>query len=259
MSKKKRQPRIRLGDRDLAILRYISERRMSWLEAIHCRFYEDRSMEAARSTMRRLCGHAPGFRFIRIDQPDGNRNFYQLTSRGAKMIGAPMEVTSQLGATALIRRYALQWYFDVDGNASRWPCNPRDYADLFPVQGDRLPRANFYLEETTAGKVLGFAIEDYGADSRRISRRAVDLLERFLAQHWFDDLFAAKRFAVTFLVATAEKAAALELQFQRDSQRRIAQPLRQIAGQQSASVLTDYVVVPGLLPLIPPTNSTPRI
>lgn len=252
---RKRKPRIRLGDRDLAILRFIGEQRTSWLEAIHGRFYDDRSIEAARSTMRRLCGRPPNFRFVRVEQLDGSRNFFRLTARGAKVIGAPAAASGPLGRTALLRRYALQWYIEVDGKESRWHCNPRDYPDLFPVEGQRLPRANFYLEESSAGTMLGFAIEDYGTDSRRVSRRAVDLLERFLVNRWFDELFAAKRFGVTFLMATQEKAAAIEHQFQRDSQRRLTSHLSQISRNEPAVILTGYVVVPGLLALIPP-NST---
>ena len=252
---RKRSTRIRLGDRDLAILRFIGEQRTSWLEAIHGRFYEDRSIEAARSTMRRLCGRAPNYRFVRADHPDGNRNFFRLTVKGAKLIGASPNVTAPLGRTALLRRYALQWFLEVDGQESRWHCNPRDYPDLFALEGHRLPRANFYLEEAADGTMLGFAVEDFGSNSRRISRRAVDLLERFLAQRWFDELFAARRFGVTFLVATPEKATAIENHFQRDSQRRLATLLRQIPSSTTATILTDYVVVPGLLSLLP-TSST---
>jgi len=247
--------RIRLGDRDLSILHFLAEQRMSWLEAIHRRFYGDRSIEAARSTMRRLCGRGPHFRFVRIDQLDRNRNFFRLTARGARLIGASSSVTDPLGRSTLLRRFALQWFLEVDGQESRWHCNPRDYPDLFAIDGDRLPRANFYLEETEAGTLLGFAIEDYGSDSRRVARRAVDLLQRFLVKRWFDELFAARRFAVTFLVATSDKATAIENRFERDCNRRLAMLLRQIPSTTAATILTDYVVVPGLLSLIP-TNST---
>ena len=98
--------------------------------------------------------------------------------------------------------------------------------------------------------MLGFAVEDYGTGAQRISRRAVDLLERFLAKGWFDELLVAGRFGVTFLVATSEKATAIESSFVRDMQRRLRPILHRTAGSQ-ASVLADYVVVPGLLSLLP--------
>ena len=143
---------------------------------------------------------------------------------------------------------------EIDGQETRWHCNPRDYPDLFAIEGQRLPRANFYLEETPSGTLLGFAVEDYGTDSRRVSRRAVELVERFLEQRWFDELFAARRFAVTFLVATPEKAVAIEHHFERDSRRRLASLLRQIPSSTAAAVVTDYLVVPGLLSLLPTTD-----
>ena len=70
-----------------------------------------------------------------------------------------------------------------------------------------------------------------------------------------DELFAAQRFVVTFLVATPEKAQAIEQHFERDAKRRLASLLRQIPSNSTASVLTDYVVIPGLLTLLPPTSS----
>ena len=39
---RKQQPRIRFGERDLAILRYLAEQHTSWFDAIHSRFYAGR-------------------------------------------------------------------------------------------------------------------------------------------------------------------------------------------------------------------------
>ena len=248
-----RRSRIQLGDRDLAILSFIGEQRTSWLEAIHGRFFDGRAIEAARSTMRRLCGRAPDYRFVRIDQPDGIRNFYRLTAKGASIIGAPPQSTVRLGRTALVRRYVLQWYLEVAGKETRWRCDPHDYPDLFKLDAKRLPRENFYFEETQHGTLLGFAVGDYGSDSRRLVRRTVDTLQQFLEQRWFDELFAARRFTVTFLTATLEKAVSIEEEFDRESARRLAALLRQIPSSSSATILTDYAVIPGLLQLLPPS------
>jgi hypothetical protein len=249
MSRRKRK--IRLGQRDREILSFLGERGMSWLEPIHQRFYADRSPDAARSTMRRLCGRPPKYRYVRPEPLDGKRVYYRLTRKGAKLLGYSVHVTLPMGTTALIRRYALQWFFEMDGHGKRWHCNPRDCPDLFPVHGHRLPRGHFYLEKGDDGNVLGFAIEDYGSDVRRISRRAVDHLQRFLEHGWFDDLIRAQRFGVTFLTATDDKATAIERQFGRDSQRRLTPLLRQLAGKKGASILCDCLVVPGLLELLP--------
>lgn len=255
---RKQQPRIRLGERDLAILRYLAEQHTTWFEAIHGRFYAGRSVEATRSTMRRLCGKAPNFRFVRSDQIDGSRSFFRLTPRGAKVVGAPQSVTKELGRTALLRRYSLQWFLELDAKHARWTCHPRDYPDLFPIQGQRLPRGNFYFEETERGNMLGFAVEDYGADPRRIARRAVDTVERFLKQHWFDDLMVAGRFGLTFLVATESKAKAIELQFHRESIRRLKPWFQKLTSNGNDCIVQSYRVVPGLLSLIPHHTPAPE-
>lgn len=248
---RKRQPRVRLGERDLTIMRYIAEQHTSWFDPLHARFYAGRSLEATRSTMRRLCGKPPNFRFVRSDQIDGSRNFFRLTPSNAKVIGAAKSVTEPLGRTALLRRYSLQWFLEVDLQSSRWVCHPRDYPDLFPIEGQRLPRGNFYFEATEQGNLLGFAVEDNGSDPRRIARRAVDTIERFLKQHWFDDLLVAGRFGLTFLVATEEKAKTIKLQFHRESLRRLKPWFQKLTSSHTDCLVQNYRVVPGLLALIP--------
>jgi len=238
-------------------MNYLAEQHTSWFEAIHARFYSGRTLEATRSTMRRLCGKPPHFRFVRSDQVDGSRNFFRLTPRGAKVIGAPQAVTKPLGRTALLRRYSLQWFLEMDSSGDRWTCHPRDYPDLFPIQGQRLPRGNFFFEATSKGNTLGFAVEDYGADARRIARRAVDTTERFLKQHWFDDLIVAGRFELTFLVATEEKAKTIEFQFHRESLRRLKPWIQKLTSNNPDLINRNYKVVPGLLALIPPQTPSP--
>ena len=245
---------IRLGPRDLEILSFIGQERTTWLEVIHRRFYEGRQLDAVRSTMRRLCGHAPEFRYVRSELLDGQRNFYRLTRQGARLVGFPDHVTSPVGTTALVRRYALQWFIEIDGRNRRWRCNPRDYPEMFSLDGHRLPRANFYVEQMPDETMLGFAIEDYGSDVRRLSRRACDLLQRFLEHGWFDELMGAQRFAITFLTSDTGKAKAIEKQFLRDSQRRLATMLRQIPSETSASVIAESICVPGLAELVLPKS-----
>jgi hypothetical protein len=229
---------------------------MSWLEALRVKFYPNRQLEAARSTMRRLCGHPPRYRFVQSEPLDDKRVYYQLTPTSARMLGFSRHITRPLGPTALVRRYALQWFIEIDRHRDRWLCDPRDYPQLFSIDGHRLPRANFFIDKVEGDTRLGFALEDYGSDVRRLSRRAVDMLERFLDRGWFDELIAAQRLLVTFLTLTDDKATALARQFRRDSRKRLNPMLRRIRVSGQPAILSDYVVVPGLLGLMPRERKT---
>ena len=192
---------------------------------------------------------------LQPDSLDGKRTSYRLTRKSARMLGFPESATRRLGQTALIRRYAIQWFTEVDRKAERWLCNPREYPELFSVDAHRLPRGNFYVECVNQENRLGFVIEDFGSDVRRIVRRAIDHLDRFLEHGWFDDLIAGERFAISFLTVTQAKARSLERQFERGVDQRLSRALRQVTGQRHAMIHTDFLVVPGLIDLLPTHNS----
>lgn len=243
--------RIKLGPRDRELLKYVGEQRMSWLEPLHTKFYAGRQLDAVKSTLRRLTGRPPRHRYLQPEMLDGKRKYFRLTSEAARMLGFSPTVARPLGRTSLIRRYAIQWFIEVDGKDRRWLCNPRDYPDLFPIGNHRLPRANFYLENRDGVTEVGFAVEDFGSDTRRITRRAAGLLERFLQHGWFDELIAADRFSISFLTITEGKAQALEKQFQRDLSRRIHRQLRRLIRTRQQGLRPTFRVVPALIDLIP--------
>lgn len=243
--------RIRLGARDLDLLQYVGEQRMSWLLAIHQKFYRNKRIDAAKSTIRRLLGPAPKYRYLQPYPLDGKRVYYCLTRRAARLFGFSYRTTSSLGYTALIRRYAVQWFIEVDGQDERWLCQPSDYPELFPARCKKLPRANYYLQNSGESTELGIALEDYGSDARRVVRRAIDLLDRLLQNGWFDDLIIANRFAISFLTMSTTKAHSIERHFERLCERHLSRRLNQLSPRRPGRITADYVVVPGLIDVIP--------
>lgn len=171
-------------------------------------------------------------------------------------MGFGKNVCHALGRTALIRRYSFQWFIEVNGHDKRWSCRPDDHPELFAVCGDRKPRGNFFIETCEQGTVLGIAIGDFGSDARRVSRRAVDAIEKYVQRGWFDELICAGRFMVVFLTVTSCKADSLARQFERDSKNRLTTPLRRLGAEQP--ILADFVVVPGLVDMLPPSPSKTR-
>ena len=247
----KRSKRLRLGTRDREILNFVGEQRMSWLDGLHVRFFKGQTIEAAKSTVRRLRGRPPQYRYLRPEVMDSRRVYYRLTGDAARLLGFPTEVTRPLGRTSLIRRYALQWFICLDGQEKRWKCNPRDYPQLFSVDGHRLPPANFYIEKQRGETRFGIAVVDFGTDARRLARRTVDKLERFSIHGWFDDVVAAGKFEVTVLTATTGKARSVQTLLHRGLTKRLYAWLEELGDGEDSPIELRLPVVPGLLPLLP--------
>ena len=96
-----RGKRIRLGPRDREILQFTGEQVMTWLEPLHQKFYRDRDVNAVKSTVRRLKGHPPRYRYLRPDFLDEKRSCLRLTNLAARMLGFSPNVTRPLGSTTL--------------------------------------------------------------------------------------------------------------------------------------------------------------
>jgi hypothetical protein len=253
---KKRSSKIRLTDRDRRILKHVERQRMTTVEAVQALFFPDRGRDAAKSTLRRLYGTAPDYRYLAPEPLDARRVYYRLTARGAGVIGAPAAAARPLGLQARLERYALLWFFCIDRAGQRTLFHPRKFPEQFPLQGDRLPRKNFYVEDGRAGEIrLGYVIVDHRADGRRLVRKAAATLARFLERGWFDDYIRARAFALTVLTATAEKQQSLV----RGLERRLPEFLRphlvRLGLPAGGPLPVDIQVhtVPGLAALLPGT------
>ncbi len=137
---------------------------------------------------------------------------------------------------------------------------PRDHEVLTYVGQQRMAwlEALQQLERTDDDAThFGFAVVDFGSDVRRVTRRTLDLLERFRQRGWFDDLIAAGRFDLTVLTLTEAKARTLQGQLERSIQTRLADWVRQAGGaaQNRSPVRLKLLVVPRLLDLVPSQTS----
>ena len=119
---------------------------------------------------------------------------------------------------------------------------------MFPSVKEQLPKAHFFLQVQENRTELGVAIVDFGSDARRIVRRTVDLLNRFLEHGWFDEFLAAGAFGVTYLTLTEGKCLAIAKHFERDCERRLTLAMNRIS--RTANFQADYLVVPGLVDLL---------
>lgn len=239
-------------DRDLKILQFVLRHRLLTFEVLHRLFFPNQPVDAVKSTLRRLTTQ---HRVLKAEPLDSHRVYYRLTKRAARLLGAADEVARPLGPQALVERYALLWFIALDRPERRTQFNPRNFPEQFDLGPHRLPRANFYIEETANGESrLGYVVVDHGGHMRRIVHKSIHVLLRFLQRGWFDDYFAAGRFTLTVLTLSMPKQ--YSLRFGLDNQ--IPQSLRiPLCRFETPHPLTHQVlVVPGLKELIPgPTRS----
>ncbi|MCA9063853.1 MAG: hypothetical protein KDA96_12360, partial [Planctomycetaceae bacterium] len=132
----------RITGRDRRILNHLSEFHSATAEVLQQRFFADKSMEAVRSTMRRLSNGPHDV--VQSIPLDGRRFWYQLTNRGAQLVGHKAYDCRTLGLHATARQYALQWFLFLANENVRL-INLHDFPDLFPVRGHRLPQGRFYF------------------------------------------------------------------------------------------------------------------
>jgi DNA-binding MarR family transcriptional regulator len=253
---KKRNRTVRLTDRDRRILQHVERQRMTTVEAVQALFFPENERDAAKSTLRRLYGTPPDYRYLRPEPLDARRVFYRLTPQGARLIGAGKDAARPLGLQARVERYALLWFFCMDCPQRRSPFHPRKFPDQFHFHKERLPRQTFYVEEDEAGEIrLGYVLVDHRSDSRRLVRKAGQTLQRFLRRGWFDDFVRAGAFGLTVLTTTEEKRKSLERALRRKLPGFLLPHLEQLelATANPLPVIVTVTVVPGLSDILPGT------
>lgn len=116
-----------------------------------------------------------------------------------------------------------------------------------------MPRQRFYLEERTDADYLGFIVVDHGGHVRRIVRKAVEFMQRFVKRSWFDDYLRSGQFVLTILTLTDFKG--------REITHGLKKLLKAVLGPDLAKlhkpfsggwpVPVEVVVVPGVINVLP--------
>jgi len=241
------KPSLQLSERDLEILRHVAQFRRTTFLILHRRFYPGQKKDAVKSTLRRLCGKKSKYRVLESERWNARCLVYRLTVAGARLIGASEDLTRALGRQARITRLAeLMFFHGQEERKVRLVSNDQ-LRQFLQLTAQRLPRRGFYLEETSAGELLGYLLVDHGGEARRIARKAVSVLTRFLKKGWFNDFLRADRFVITVLTQTASKQQRLVRLLQQRLQHDLAELLAPLGKVRSPFRVE---VVPGLLDLI---------
>lgn len=252
---------ITLSERDLKLLAHVGKFGISTFEVIHYLYFKGQQRDAVKSTLRRLCGKGPTYRYLRPVPLYGSRVVYQLTWRGANTVGVSPSLARPLGIQSRVERLAvLNFIHDLKSEHKRRVVTNAKLRDYFPLCGHRLPRQRFYLEERADTDFLGFIVVDHGGHERRIVRKAVGFLQRFVKREWFDEYLRSGQFVLTILTLTEFKGRAIAYGLKK--------LLKQVLGKALAGLHKPFpggwplpveiVVVPGVINVLPGKTSSKK-
>ncbi len=256
-------PRITLSDRDLKLLAHIGKFGISTFEVIHFQFFKGKHRDAVKSTLRRLCGRGPTYRYLRPVPLYGSRVAYQLTPRGANAVAVSPSLTRPLGIQSRVQRLAvLNFIHDLKSEYKRRLFTNAKLREFFPMSGHRLPRQRFYIEERPQGDFLGFIVVDHGGHERRIVRKAVSFVERFVKRGWFDDYLRSGQFVLTVLTLNEFKGRSigfgLKRLFRKVEEVRTALAALHKPFPGGWPLPVEIVVVPGVINILPGKSASKK-
>lgn len=254
-------PGITLSERDQKLLAHVGKFGISTFEVIHYLFFKGRHRDAVKSTLRRLCGKGPTYRYLRPVPLYGSRVVYQLTWRGANTVGISPSLARPLGIQSRVERLAvLTFIHDLKSEYKRRIVSNAKLREYFPLSGHRLPRQRFYLEERGDVDYLGFIVVDHGGHERRIVRKAVGFLQRFLMREWFDEYLRSGQFVLTILTLTEFKGRAIAYGLKKLLKLILGKPLANLHKPFPGGwpLPVEIVVVPGVINVLPGKTSSKK-
>ena len=214
------------------------------VEIVHGCLMADRNIGAAESAIQRLVKKG----YLASEPLDANRVYYRLTPKGARAIGISPKEIPTLKRQGKIHRYAVTWFIHAQRPGERALVNPHDYPKQFSVGGHRLPRCPFFLDRTEDKPRLGIILVDHNAHVRRMSRKAVKVLGRFLHYGWFDGFIRQDAFMVVILTFLQDRKRAFDLQVPGTIRKRLGHALSRICPDYAGRnpILVQVHVIPGM-------------
>ncbi len=239
----KRSKKSRLSARAQQIL-HLAKNGMVTVEIVHSCFYPEPDVEAVRSALRRMVELGR----LKTEPLDARRGYYRLTARGARLIGVSRKYAQPLKRQGKLQRYAVSWFIHADRPGQRALLNPTDYPERFPVGAHRLPRCPFFLDRSEDLCRMGFILVDHNAHYRRMGRKAVKLLGRFLRHGWFDSLIRQDAFLVTILTFSTHRQQTFQKHVPRSIADQLRYPLSKLRPELRTQIpsLVRVHVIPGL-------------
>ena len=219
-------------------------------EVVWRRFFPDRSLEAARSAIRRLCGPDQESQFLQAECLDRRRVYYRLTPLATRVLGISPKYAVPLKKLGRVRRYALAWFIHAEYPGQRMIINLADHRKRFGLTDDRLPRHPFYIDRSSGQEKLGIILIDHHAHVRHIVFKTLKPLGRCIRHGCFNHLIAAGCFVVAVLTSSASRQRAIRMQLEDAIKRHFGYALSTMPAHtphsQRARIEVLVPVIPGM-------------
>jgi len=198
---------IALTERERAALDLIRRYRAVTFEVLCARIC-DGSESATKKLIARLR------EYIASDPLGTKTVYYRLTPAGAKLLGAPEEISRPLGPQALPKALGVL-DFCCGGAEQRQRYTRQEFLDDIPdLSKDLLGKdyhSDFYIDFDGAQARLGQIVVGLGGDYKKLLSKCRIKLREYLDLPHVRDIVSDGLFAVAIVVAEEEKAQAIRL------------------------------------------------
>jgi hypothetical protein len=168
--------RITLTQRDLDILQYVAVFRIVTLEDLYRRFFADKKVAAAKSTLRRLRGRQGEVRYLRPQKISAKSVGYVLTRHGCLVLGLPTKQSRSVGTKSTTQKLAIAEY--LRGSSHRTIIRSSVLREFLNVPDGRLPGASVITEVSPDSERLQLVFVHHGGAARGAAKRIVATLHR---------------------------------------------------------------------------------
>ena len=199
-----------LTDRDRAALEHLRRYRITTAKVLQ-KLYCDDTPNKVKKLVQRLGEN------IQAEQLYGKSVYYHLSPTGARLVGAPEEVSKPLGPQALPKAIGIL-YFCCMGEEPLFRYTRSEFADDFPELAESVMKREFYLDyyPDFDGQTarLGQFMVDLGGDYQKFVSKCRVRVREGLRTEGLQELILENLFTIAILVAEPEKKNAILEAFQ---------------------------------------------
>lgn len=151
--------------------------------------------------------------FVASDPLGPKTVYYRLTAAGAKLLGAPEEISRPLGPQALPRALGVLGFCTAAKTRQRFLRHEfqKDFPELAGALLTKDYHTDFFLDHDGAQARIGQIVVDQGGDYKKTISKCRVRLREFLDVPGLRDIIDHGLFTFAFVVAEAEKAQAIRL------------------------------------------------
>jgi hypothetical protein len=196
------------NERDELVLRTLARYGLLPAEALRRRYFAGKTKKACERLVTRLMAEG----LVCSYRLNGNRKYYMLTADGARRIGvSDVAAGKPFAAQGLCQNLAMAAYCLL-GTKQFERMTQEEFIARFPALAraaklGRGSRTRYYLDTTDAKVRLALMVCDFGADTRRVAKKALDEVNRRIgASGEFAAMVHSQLFSVTILTSFQRKA-----------------------------------------------------